>query len=42
MVETVYSVEALEGIGQVVKLLCLCVVGGGIVASEGENLSRVS
>jgi len=39
VVETPYWVEALEGVGEVVKLISLRVVGGGIVTSEGENLA---
>ena len=34
MVETLYSVELLKGIGEPIKLICLLVVGCCIVTGE--------
>ena len=39
MVETAYSVDALEGVGEFMKLISLGVVGSSAVAGEGKNLT---
>jgi hypothetical protein len=34
VIEAAYSVDDIEGIGELIKLFCLCVIGSCIIAGE--------